>query len=58
MFSTHLIAAPPAQRVDWVDYAKGICIILVVMMHAVNGVEYLFDEQGWMHPIIDFARPF
>ena len=58
MVSTHPIAAPPAQRVDWVDYAKGICIILVVMMHAVNGVEYLFDEQGWMHPIIDFARPF
>ena len=22
-----------AARVDWVDYAKGFCIIFVVMMH-------------------------
>ena len=26
-------------RVDWVDYAKGICIVMVVMMHSVLGVE-------------------
>src|SRR5205085_9048453 len=26
-------------RIDWVDYAKGICIIMVVMMHSVLGVE-------------------
>ena len=24
-----------SARVDWVDYAKGICIIMVVMVHAV-----------------------
>ena len=30
-------AAPP--RVDWVDYAKGICIVFVVMMHSTLGVE-------------------
>ena len=28
-----------ARRVDWVDTAKGICIIFVVMMHSVLGVE-------------------
>ena len=27
------------ERVDWVDYAKGICIVMVVMMHSVLGVE-------------------
>lgn len=46
------------NRVDWVDYAKGICIILVVMMHTVYGIEGALGGQGWMHPIVDFARPF
>jgi uncharacterized membrane protein YcfT len=46
------------ERVDWVDYAKGICIILVVMMHVVYGVEHVLDGQGWMHAVVDFARPF
>ena len=46
------------ERVDWVDYAKGICIILVVMMHVVYGVEHVLDGQGWMHSVVDFARPF
>jgi uncharacterized membrane protein YcfT len=32
-------AAPNNERVDWVDYAKGICIVMVVMMHSVQGVE-------------------
>ena len=27
------------NRIDWVDYAKGFCIIFVVMMHATLGVE-------------------
>ena len=48
----------PAARIDWVDYAKGICIILVVMMHTVNGVEHVLDGMGSMHPVVDFARPF
>ncbi len=26
-------------RIDWVDYAKGFCIIFVVMMHSTLGVE-------------------
>lgn len=58
MTLNHPVPAAAPQRVGWVDYAKGICIILVVMMHAVNGVEHLFDQQGWMHPIIEFAQPF
>lgn len=46
------------DRIGWVDYAKGICIILVVMLHAVHNVEYLLNGQGWMHPIVEFAYPF
>jgi uncharacterized membrane protein YcfT len=45
-------------RVDWVDYAKGICIIMVVMMHSVLGVELAAGETGFMHVLVAFARPF
>lgn len=47
-----------SSRVAWVDYSKGICIILIVMLHAVLGVEEAMGETGWLHPIVDFARPF
>ena len=45
-------------RVDWVDYAKGICIVMVVMMHSVLGVELAAGQTGFMHPLVAFARPF
>src|SRR3984885_1510413 len=45
-------------RVDWVDYAKGICIIMVVMMHSVLGVELATGENGFMHLFVTFAKPF
>ncbi|EJN00544.1 acyltransferase family protein [Phyllobacterium sp. YR531] len=45
-------------RVDWVDIAKGICIIFVVMMHSVLGVENEAGASGWMHPVVAFAQPF
>ena len=48
----------PASRIGWVDYAKGICIVLVVMMHTVNGIEHALHQEGWMREIVDFARPF
>ncbi len=45
-------------RVDWVDYAKGFCIIFVVMMHSTLGVEAAAGEVGWMHAVVAFALPF
>ena len=48
----------PSTRVDWVDYAKGICIVMVVMMHSVLGVELAAGESGFMHPLVAFAKPF
>src|SRR6188508_1365067 len=45
-------------RVDWVDYAKGICIVMVVMMHSVLGVEAASGQTGFMHALVAFARPF
>ncbi len=49
-------AAP--GRVDWVDYAKGICIVMVVMMHSVLGVELAAGGTGFMHVLVAFAKPF
>jgi len=46
------------SRIDWVDYAKGICIILVVMMHAVNRVEGQIGAEGFLGPIVHFSQPF
>src|SRR5690349_3893197 len=49
---------PQANRVDWVDYAKGFCIVMVVMMHSTLGVEQAAGHKGWMHAAVAFARPF
>jgi len=46
------------RRLDWVDYAKGICIVMVVMMHSVLGVEAAAGQTGFMHHVVEFARPF
>jgi uncharacterized membrane protein YcfT len=48
----------PAGRVDWVDYAKGFCIIMVVMMHSTLGVEAAAGREGWMHALVAYAKPF
>jgi uncharacterized membrane protein YcfT len=50
--------AAGADRVDWVDYAKGICIVMVVMMHSVLGVELAAGHTGFMHLAVEFAKPF
>src|SRR5256885_7965850 len=49
---------PQANRVDWVDTAKGFCIIMVVMMHSTLGVELAAGREGFMHAVVEFARPF
>jgi len=46
------------QRIAWVDYAKGISIILVVMMHSTLSSEQALGHAGWMHAVVEFARPF
>jgi uncharacterized membrane protein YcfT len=49
---------PQAGRVEWVDHAKGFCIVMVVMMHSTLGVELAAGHEGWMHAVVAFARPF
>jgi uncharacterized membrane protein YcfT len=46
------------NRVDWVDVAKGFCIVMVVMMHSTLGVEKAAGETGWLGHFVEFARPF
>ena len=54
---TSALAERPT-RIDWVDYAKGICIVMVVMMHSVLGVEAAAGQTGFMHAFVMFAKPF
>src|SRR5262249_55723130 len=56
--STTTPARAGDDRVDWVDYAKGICIVMVVMMHSVLGVELAAGQAGFMHAFVAFAKPF
>jgi uncharacterized membrane protein YcfT len=51
-------SAGAGDRIDWVDYAKGICIVMVVMMHSVLGVEAAAGQTGFMHAVVAFAKPF
>jgi uncharacterized membrane protein YcfT len=61
--STHQAAAEGDGRVSegrvaWVDYAKGFCIVFVVMMHSTLGVENAIGQEGWLHVVVAFAKPF
>ena len=47
-----------AHRVAWVDYAKGICIVMVVMMHSTLGVGAAAGGEGFLHAVVAFATPF
>jgi uncharacterized membrane protein YcfT len=47
-----------ARRLDWVDAAKGISIILVVMMHSAYGVGEETGSAGVLHYVIGWATPF
>lgn len=50
--------SPSNGRIDWIDYAKSICIIAVVTMYATNEVQGLRQATGWMQHVVDFAQPF
>lgn len=45
-------------RLDWVDSAKGLSIILVVMMYSAFNVGSDTGEPGFWHFVIGFATPF
>ncbi len=45
-------------RLDWIDAAKGLSIILVVMMHSAYGVGEDLGSTGILHYVIGWATPF
>jgi uncharacterized membrane protein YcfT len=45
-------------RNAWVDAAKGLCIILVVLFHSTLGVEKDLGTTTWMNAVIEWAKPF
>ena len=47
-----------AGRIAWIDYAKGIGIILVVMSAAAIGYGAPEGGVNWMLGLADWARPF
>lgn len=47
-----------SSRLDWVDTARGFCIILVVLMHVVVGFEVALAGESWIDPFIDWAKLF
>jgi uncharacterized membrane protein YcfT len=46
------------DRTLWIDAAKGLCIILVVLFHSTLGVEKDLGHLTWMHTVIEWAKPF
>lgn len=47
-----------AAHIAWIDYAKGFCIVLVVMLYATELVEHAARREGWLHLAVSFAQPF
>lgn len=56
MSESQPLAATP--RIAWVDYAKGICMIGVVTLYAVNKLKMTPLGGGWLEAWADFAQPF
>ncbi len=58
MAQPHETSHSVVSRSAWIDAAKGLCIILVVLFHSTLGVEKELGTLTWMHPVIEWARPF
>ncbi len=51
--------ATSAPRVEWIDYVKGLTIILVAQMHITLAVhDNLGGVHMWLVDLVEFARPF
>ncbi len=46
------------RRIDWVDYAKGLSLIMVIMLHSSLGVQKALGDCTWFAYIVEWARPF
>jgi uncharacterized membrane protein YcfT len=46
------------NRVEWIDYAKGMCIIWVVTLYTTDFVKEIIPGNSWMDYVVNFGRPF
>ena len=44
-------------RINWVDYAKGVCIIGFVLAQSVYGYVAMTGQSNWMHFAAAWAAP-
>lgn len=49
---------PDDGRLAWVDHAKAICIVAVVVMYCTHHVQQIMQTTGWMQEVVEFAQPF
>ena len=47
----------PHERINWVDHAKGVCIVLIVAMHAALGYGDIVQQNSWMAVVVAWAEP-
>ena len=47
-----------ADRHDWMDFAKGLCIVAVVTLYTTRHVQAGLGNAGWMEQWAEFAKPF
>ena len=45
-------------RINWVDHAKGVCIVLIVAMYTTAGYGDLVQQDSWMTPVAAWTSPF
>ncbi len=50
--------ATPGGRIPWVDYAKGLSIIMVLTLHVSLGVQKAMGDCTWFAHFVEWARPF
>ena len=46
------------SRYAWVDLAKGICMLAVVILYSAKVTQDTLGDAGWVHDWVNFARPF
>lgn len=47
----------PSERINWVDHAKGVCIVLIVAAYASLGYADMIRQTSWMNGVITWAEP-
>ncbi|MBU2606758.1 MAG: acyltransferase family protein [Alphaproteobacteria bacterium] len=45
-------------RINWVDHAKGICILLIVAIYTTSSYDALIQHDSWLTPIVAWSSPF